>query len=110
MAKFQIFKGKDGDFYWRLRASNGEPILASEGYKEKLMAANGIQSARVNAPKDASYTRELASNGQHFFTLRAGNNEVIGKSETYSTTAAMETGIAAVKREGPTAAIEDQTM
>lgn len=108
MAKFQIFEGKDGDTYWRLRANNGEPILASEGYESEDAARNGIDSAKQNAPNDARYTREIASNGQHFFTLRAGNNEVIGKSETYSSPAAMENGIAAVKKDAPAAAIEDQ--
>jgi hypothetical protein len=109
MAKFQLFKGNDGDFYFRLRANNGEPILASEGYESKAGAENGIQSAKDNAPNDARYTRETASNGQHFFTLRAGNNEVIGKSETYSSSAARDDGIEAVKSAAPGASIEDKT-
>lgn len=109
MAKFQLFSGKDGDFYWRLRANNGEPILSSEGYESKSGAQNGIQSAKDNAANDARYTRETAANGQHFFTLRAGNNEVIGKSETYTTASARDNGIAAVKNAAPGATVEDQT-
>ena len=109
MAKFQIFNGKDGDYYFRLRANNGEPILASEGYESKAAAENGIQSARDNAPNDARYTRENSADGQFFFTLRAGNNEVIGKSEMYKAEAGRENGIAAVKEGAPSATIEDQT-
>lgn len=110
MAKFQLFNGKDNDFYFRLRANNGEPILASEGYESKSAAENGIQSCRDNAPNDARYTRETASNGEFFFTLRAGNNEVIGKSETYKSEASRENGIEAVKQGAPSATVEDQAM
>jgi uncharacterized protein YegP (UPF0339 family) len=31
--KFVIFKGKNGEDYFRLKAGNGEIILSSEGYK-----------------------------------------------------------------------------
>ena len=109
MAKFQIFNGKDGDFYFRLRANNGEPILASEGYENKAAAENGIQSARDNAPNDARYTRENSADGQFFFTLRAGNNEIIGKSEMYQAEAGRENGITAIKEGAPSATIEDQS-
>jgi len=32
---FQIFKGKDSQFYYRLRATNGQIILASKGSAAK---------------------------------------------------------------------------
>lgn len=109
MAKFQLFPGKDGDFYFRLRANNGEPILASEGYESKSAAENGIKSCRENAPDDARYTRENSADGQFFFTLRAGNNEVIGKSEMYKSAASRDNGIEAVKTGAPGASLEDTT-
>lgn len=33
--KFEIFKGKNGEFYFRGKAGNGEVIFLSEGYKQK---------------------------------------------------------------------------
>ena len=30
--KFQVFKGKNDQFYFRLVAANGEKVLTSEGY------------------------------------------------------------------------------
>ena len=110
MAQFELFKGKDEQFYFRLRADNGEPILASESYKQRAGAENGIQSVRENAPNDSRFTRDTAANGQFFFTLLAGNNEVIGTSEMYSSEAARENGIAAVKAGAPNATLEDQTI
>jgi uncharacterized protein YegP (UPF0339 family) len=39
--------------------------------------------------------------------LKAGNNQVIGSSEMYSSTSAMENGIASVKKNAPIAEIDD---
>ncbi|MEE9265033.1 MAG: DUF1508 domain-containing protein, partial [Vicinamibacteria bacterium] len=33
--QFEIFKDRRGEFRFRLRASNGEIVLASEGYRSK---------------------------------------------------------------------------
>ncbi|MCW9717370.1 MULTISPECIES: YegP family protein [Avibacterium] len=32
---FEIFKGVNGQWYWRLKAANHEPIAQSEGYTTK---------------------------------------------------------------------------
>ena len=105
--KFQIFTGKDGQFYFRLIARNGEPILASEGYTTKSSCKNGIASVKKNAKKDAQYKLLTASNGQFYFNLIAGNNQVIGKSETYKSKQGRDNGIKAVKSAAPKAPVED---
>jgi len=48
-AKFELYKDKKGEFRFRLKSSNGEIILASEGYKAKTSAKNGIESVKKNA-------------------------------------------------------------
>lgn len=107
--KFEIFKDKKGEFRFRLKASNGQIILASEGYKAKTGAKNGIASVRKNAPNDDNYRRQATKNGQHMFNLLAGNRQVIGTSETYKTTASRENGIASVKKNAPDAKLVDET-
>jgi len=47
--KFEIYKDKAGEFRFRLKATNGEIILASEGYKAKASCKNGIASVQKNA-------------------------------------------------------------
>lgn len=106
--KFQIFRS-GSEYRFRLRARNGEIILASEGYVSKQGCLNGIASVKQNAPYDSRYDRRTASNGQYYFVLRASNGEPIGTSELYTTTAARENGIAAVKRDAPDAPTEDLT-
>ena len=46
--KFEIYRDKAGEFRFRLKAANGEPILASEGYTAKVNCKNGIASVRKN--------------------------------------------------------------
>lgn len=48
--KFELYVVNAGEFRFRLKATNGEIIAASEGYKAKESCENGIQSVRENAP------------------------------------------------------------
>lgn len=107
--RFEIFTGADNQFYFRLKAGNGEKILKSEGYTQKHNAVSGIESVKLNAPNDARYKRKAAGNNQAYFTLTAANHETIGTSEMYSSEAAMEDGIRAVKYDAPEARVDDLT-
>jgi len=107
--KFEIKKASDGQFLFHLKAGNGEVILSSERYKTKGGAEGGVESVKKNAPSDERYDRRTSSNGKPYFVLKAGNHEVIGQSEMYSSTAAMENGIESVKTNAPTAAVADLT-
>lgn len=107
--KFEIYKGEDGQYYFRLLASNGESILRSEGYVAKSGCKNGISSVKSNALDDERYQRKTATDGQFYFNLTARNREVIGTSETYSSESNRENGIEAVKITAPDALVEDVT-
>lgn len=109
MGKFVIKKSNNDQFYFNLKAGNGEIILTSENYVAKSSAQNGIESVRKNAPIDNHYERKT-SPGKYYFVLKAGNGEIIGKSEMYNSSSAMETGIASAKSNAPTATVEDLTV
>lgn len=49
--KFEVYVDKAGEFRFRLKARNGEIILASEGYSAKPGCKNGIESVKRNAPE-----------------------------------------------------------
>ncbi|CEJ96237.1 hypothetical protein BGLT_07218 [Caballeronia glathei] len=107
--KFVIDKASNGQFYFNLRAGNGEPILRSELYVTRASAEHGIESVRKNAPLDERYDRKENAKGEPMFTLKAGNHEVIGVSEAYSSASARDNGIESVKKNAPDAAIQDNT-
>lgn len=50
-ARFELFKGKDKKWFFRLKATNGKIIAQSEGYNRRASALKGIQSVRRNAAK-----------------------------------------------------------
>ena len=109
--KFNIFKAKNGEFTFNLRAANGEVILtASETYPSMGACENGIASVKKNCgvhiedqTRDEKQTNpkyELYKDkgGDFRFRLKAGNGEIIGKSESYKAKASAMKGIASIAR------------
>ena len=110
MGKFVITLQKNGEHMFNLKASNGQVILTSQGYASKAGCVNGIESVKKNAPLDERYDRKESTNKKPFFTLLAGNKQIIGKSELYESVAAREKGIESVKKNAPDATIDDETI
>lgn len=53
--KFEVYADKAGEFRFRLKATNGQIIAVSEGYKALASCLNGVESVKKNAP-DAEIT------------------------------------------------------
>ncbi len=102
MGKFEIYTDKAGEYRFRLKAGNGQVILASEGYSAKAWCENGIESVRKNSQQDGNYERKETPSGWRF-NLVAVNGQVIGTSETYESEAGMENGIESVMKNAPDA-------
>ncbi|MEW6569012.1 MAG: YegP family protein [Chloroflexota bacterium] len=107
-AAFVIHKAASGQFYFTLTAENNEVVLTNETYRDKDGAQKGIRSVRDNAPLDERHQRKTAADGKPYFVLVAANGEPIGHSETYSSTQAMEGGVAAVKRVAVSGSVRDE--
>ncbi|MFT7284683.1 YegP family protein [Nonlabens sp.] len=107
MGKFEVYKNKSGEFRFRLKAGNGQTILASEGYNTKAARDNGIESVRKNAPDENRYTNGVSTSSQSYFNLTATNGQVIGKSEMYESENARDSGIQSVMKNAPDAEVVD---
>ena len=104
-----ILKRSGTQFMYNLKsAGNGEVVLTSERYTSKQGAENGISSVKINAPIDGRYSRLIASDGSQYFNLKAGNGEIVGTSERYTSVAGRDGGINWVKANAPSARTEDQ--
>jgi hypothetical protein len=103
--KFEIYTDKAGEFRFRLKASNGQAILASEGYKAKSGCNSGIESVKKNSSDDSNYERKVTSSGKFMFNLKAANSQIIGTSESYETAVARDNGIESVKTNAPGAVV-----
>lgn len=49
--KYEIYKDISGEFFFRLKSSNGEVIATSESYTTKGACVKGIKSIGKNAPE-----------------------------------------------------------
>lgn len=105
--KFELKISSNGKHHFTLKAGNGQVILSSEMYESKSAAEGGIASVQKNAGDDARYERKTSSNGKSFFNLKSSNGQVIGSSEMYESTSAMENGIESVKSNAPGASTVD---
>lgn len=109
--KFEIYQSeKSQEYYFRLKAGNGQIILASQGYSNKAGCKNGVESVQKNAEDDGNFERKEASNGKFHFNLKSRNGQVIGKSQMYAAMASMEKGVESVKRTAPQAVVVDLTV
>lgn len=47
MGDFEHYEGSDGDYYWRLRDSNGETIAdGAEGYSSESAVEDAIENVK----------------------------------------------------------------
>ena len=108
MGKFVTKTGKNGQYYFSLKADNGQSILASEGYTSKAGCSNGIESVKTNSQDDGRYEKKLSTNGKPYFNLKASNGQIIGTSEMYESEAGRDNGIASVKKNAPDASVVEE--
>ena len=107
--KFELKKSKNDKFYFSLMASNGQAILSSEMYEAKASAVNGIESVKKNGADATKYAKLTGKDGSPYFTLKAGNGQVIGQSQMYSSESARDAGIQSCVNNAPGATVVDQT-
>ncbi|MDL2141191.1 YegP family protein [Flavobacterium tructae] len=110
MGKFIISQRTNGQYYFSLKASNGQTILVSEGYSSKAGCLNGIQSVKTNSRDDSRFDRKTTNNGKPYFILKATNGQIIGVSEVYESSAARDNGIDIVKVNAFDAIIDDKSI
>ena len=103
---YDLKQNAAGKWCFTLKAGNGQVILTSEVYESRGAAENGIASVQKNSPLEERYERKVAKDGSTYFCLKAGNHQVIGMSQMYSSEAARDNGIESVKSNGPTATIK----
>lgn len=110
MGKFEIYQSeKNQEYYFRLKAGNGENILASEGYTSKAACENGVESVKKNAGDEKRFELKEAKNGKYHFNLKAGNGQIIGSSQMYASESGAKNGMSSVAKNAADAKVEDLT-
>ena len=108
--KFELKKSKNDKFFFNLLAGNGQIILSSEMYETKASALNGIESVKKNSGLAERYSKESGADGKSYFNLKAGNHQIIGKSQMYADERGRDNGIESCQKNGPDGTLDDQTI
>ena len=95
---FEVYEDNAGEHRFRLKSSNGQTVLASEGYSAKSGCMNGIESVKENCMVPERFEKYEDKAGKHRFRLMAANGQVIGVGEAYESEASLEAGIKSVIR------------
>jgi uncharacterized protein YegP (UPF0339 family) len=106
---FEIYADGKGEYRFRLKASNGQVVLSSEGYKSKASASKGIESVQSNCEDTSLFEKSSTDSGKFRFNMKAKNRQVIGTSQTYDTQSGRDNGIEAVAKAAKGAKIVDLT-
>ncbi len=97
MWKFEMYTDKAWEYRFRLNASNGQNILASEWYKNKAWCENGIESVKKNSQDEARFERKQIPSWFRF-NLKSTNWQIIWTSQTYSSESARDNWIESVTK------------
>jgi uncharacterized protein YegP (UPF0339 family) len=92
LGRFESFSGEDQLVYFSLFAGNGQIVMQSQGYQSIAGAKKGVKSVRANGLDAHRYEVLQARDGQWYFHLKAGNNEIIARSEMYASKQSAERG------------------
>lgn len=107
--KFEVYKDKAGEFRFRLKAGNGQNVLASEGYSQKSSCMDGIESVKKNSTDEKRFVINSTPSGKFRFNLTSTNGQVIGTSQNYDSESGCRNGIKAVATAAAGAAVDDES-
>lgn len=94
-------------YYFVLKAINGETILSSGIYESKQAALQGICAIRAHCHLEQSYENRLTARGSLYFVMKDSNEKIIGTSQLYSCIFSRDIGLSMVKLNGHTHTIID---
>ncbi len=103
---FEIYTDKAGEYRFRLKAKNGQNILASEGYTTMDACKNGVESVKKNSQDEARFEKKETASGKFSFNLKTGNGQVIGTSQSYESEDGRDNGIQSVMKNAPDAEVK----
>jgi uncharacterized protein YegP (UPF0339 family) len=102
--KFEMYKGANDQFHWRLKAGNGEVLATGgQGYKAKADCQHGIEVMQAAGDAKAKTKFEVYEDAKKEFRwrLNAANGQVVASSaEGYKAKADCEKAVELVKKAG----------
>ncbi len=99
--KFEVYKGKNDEHYFRLVDSKNRVLLSGEGYKQKESMLNGIESIKKNLPLPTGIEKKESTNGKHYFNVKSTNGQIVGTSALFDSKGQIDKLITEIEKELP---------
>jgi uncharacterized protein len=109
MAKFILYRRRNGEYTFSLKTNEGRVLLSSDGYSSKVGCLNGVESVRVNGRDESRYERKMSSKGMNYFHLKGSSGAILGSSEMYDDAKARDNAITLVQSIVTDAEVNDET-
>lgn len=83
--KFEVYKDDNSNLSFRLVDQAGKTLLSGDGYKQKDVIMNNIETIKKNLPLDGSIEKKATSQGKYFFNVKGTYGQLVGSSIEFET-------------------------
>ena len=87
--QFELSKKSSGFYLFNFLDSDGQVILMSQLYQNKLGAEAGIALVKAHIAQKTDIECRISSQGSGYFVLKTSNNEILGRSNVYGSMPAL---------------------
>jgi uncharacterized protein YegP (UPF0339 family) len=108
--KFQIIRGENEKYYFRLRTADGEIVLHSDGFRVRDGAQKSIELIKLSVYHEERFKRKISLDGRYYFDILSMEKNILGTSKMYDTIQGCDKAINLVKDLAPDATIEDSSL
>ncbi len=99
----------DSAFFFRLKASNGEPLITSEEYSSERGALQGIETFKTNVAR-GNFKISITRKGKFIVKLLTNQGNLLAQGEKYSSRAQALSAISSIKRFAESARIDEEAQ
>lgn len=100
---------KESDFFFSLKASNGETLISSEEYTSLRGASQGIDTFKANIAKN-NFKIAVSKKGKYVIKLLTAQGSLLAQGAHYNNRAAAQSGVASIRRFAKTAVKQDEVQ
>jgi uncharacterized protein YegP (UPF0339 family) len=106
---FVLKKNDDGEIYFNFLDREGEVILISGSYADKISAEEAIRDLKVNSLMSQQLAAGKTRDGGQFFVIKGSDGDILVKSALYTSQMVMDNALHCVKDNVCVAEVKDLT-
>ncbi len=106
---FVIKHNENGEIFFNFLNGDGEVVLISGDYPNKVMAEDAIKEVKMNSLMSQQLAAGKTKDGAQFFVIKGTNGDILVKSALYTSQMVMDNALHCVKDNVCVAEVMDLT-